>query len=119
MWILVVEDDDDLRSMLVDVLREEGFEVTEARNGREALDHIGASGPPAAILLDHVMPVMDAMTFLQERSRQPPLRRIPVVLLTALDPGKIEWPAGVEATSVRCKPVDVAELVSTLRRLCA
>jgi CheY-like chemotaxis protein len=117
--ILVVEDDDDLRAMLAEVLANERFQVHEARNGREALDHIDASGPPAAILLDHVMPIMDAMTFLQECARQPGLRRIPVILLTALDPGTIEWPDGVEQTSVHRKPVDVAELVSSLRRLCA
>jgi CheY-like chemotaxis protein len=118
-WILVVEDDDDLRAMLVEMLREERFQVHEARNGQEALEHIGVSGPPAAILLDHIMPVMDAMTFLQERSRQPSLQRIPVILLTALDPTKIEWPDGVEQITVHGKPVDIDVLLSSLRRMCA
>jgi CheY-like chemotaxis protein len=117
--ILVVEDDDDLRSMLVEVLAAHRFEVVEARNGRHALELLQHNGLPAAILLDHVMPVMDAMGFLEERARLPRLARVPVVLLTALDPSKIEWPAGIDQPAVHAKPIDVDALLSTLRRLCA
>jgi CheY-like chemotaxis protein len=118
--ILVVEDDEDLRTMLAELLSEHGFDVDQARNGRDALDHLQNGTPaPAAILLDHIMPVMDAMEFLEERARRPPLVGIPTLLLTALDPTKLTWPDGVEPPSVHGKPIDIDRLLAALDDICA
>lgn len=56
--VLVVEDDDDLREILADALRVEGYRVETASNGAEALAAIERS-PPCLMLLDLMMPVMN------------------------------------------------------------
>ena len=68
--VLVVEDNDDLRALLKDVLDDAGFEVTAVSNGAEALD-LARSWQPAAIVLDLMMPVMDGAAFLRERAQMP------------------------------------------------
>ncbi|MDQ4034552.1 MAG: response regulator [Chloroflexota bacterium] len=66
--ILVVEDDDTLRETLTEVLVEEGHEVRAAAHGHEALDHLDG-WEPHLILLDLMMPTMDAFAF-RTRQRQ-------------------------------------------------
>jgi CheY-like chemotaxis protein len=116
--VLLVEDDTDLRAMLAELLVDSGFEVIEARNGREALDQLEHDHHPDAIVLDHIMPVMDAMGFLQERARRADLQRIPVVLLTASDPAAVPLPDGVDPPEFVPKPVDLERLLALLSRFC-
>lgn len=82
--ILVVDDDPDARARLRSVLERNGWTVSEAANGREALD-IVAHAPPQLILLDLTMPVMDGFAFLHELRQRPGCHEIPVVVLTARD----------------------------------
>ncbi len=82
--ILVVDDDPDARARLRSVLERNGWTVSEAVNGREALD-IVAHAPPQLILLDLTMPVMDGFAFLHELRQRPGCNEIPVVVLTARD----------------------------------
>jgi CheY-like chemotaxis protein len=78
--ILVVDDDDDLRSGVVEILRDEGWEVREARHGAEALDAM-ATFAPAVMLLDYRMPVMDGGEVLRRLDGVTPPPS--VVLMTA------------------------------------
>jgi CheY-like chemotaxis protein len=57
--ILVVDDDDELRQMLVATLTAKGYEMTAARNGREALEILKSGVKPDLILMDLCMPEMD------------------------------------------------------------
>ena len=82
--ILVVDDDPDARARLRTVLTRNGWTVSEAGNGQEALDVV-AMAPPQLILLDLTMPVMDGFTFLRELRARPGCADIPVVVLTARD----------------------------------
>jgi CheY-like chemotaxis protein len=80
--VLIVDDDADLRSALSFSLQSEGHSVSEAANGRLALDAL-ASGPPIAlIILDLMMPVMDGIAFLAQKARGPG-RAIPVVIFSS------------------------------------
>ncbi|HZS41359.1 MAG TPA: response regulator [Polyangia bacterium] len=81
--VLVVEDDTDILSSLVEVMRDEGFEVSSAANGYQALSQL-ESGPIDLIFLDLMMPVMDGWRFLQEARRRFPELHAPVVLLSAV-----------------------------------
>lgn len=64
--ILIVEDDTDLRSAYVLILESEGYSVTSAANGKEALETIEKNGDPDIIFLDLRMPVMDGIAFLKQ-----------------------------------------------------
>ena len=81
---LVVEDDTDTRAWLTRMLREEGWAVVEAINGREALTRL-AEAVPDIMLLDLIMPEMDGFEFLDELRHHEPWRRLPVVVVTAAE----------------------------------
>ncbi len=61
--VLLVDDDDDVRRAVCEVLTDEGHEVREADNGRDAL----GAWEPDVIVLDLLMPEMDGWTFLAEQ----------------------------------------------------
>jgi CheY-like chemotaxis protein len=82
--ILIVEDDATMREMLHRVLEKEHWMVTEARNGRVALQRV-TEHPPDLILLDLMMAEMDGFEFLTELRKTPAWRTIPVVVVTAKD----------------------------------
>ena len=80
--VMVVDDDVDLCGMLEAFLGFEGFDVLTARNGSEALRQLHERRP-AVILLDMMMPVMDGVEFRLHQQREPSLRDIPVVCVSA------------------------------------
>jgi DNA-binding response OmpR family regulator len=77
--ILVVDDDEDIRSLLRELLDRAGYRVEEAPNGRAALRQLFET-PPALVLLDVSMPELDGYQTL-ERIRD--LSDVPVIMLTA------------------------------------
>jgi len=80
--VLVVEDDADTREMLQRTLEKEGWTVSEAENGRVALERI-AETPPGLILLDLIMPEMDGFQVVSELRKHEAWRSIPIVVVTA------------------------------------
>ncbi|MFZ4776433.1 MAG: Cache 3/Cache 2 fusion domain-containing protein, partial [Terrimicrobiaceae bacterium] len=82
--ILVVEDEPANRELLVRMLEKDGYRVTAAENGSIALECVAAD-PPALILLDLMMPVMDGFAFLEALRCSPGFSKIPVVVVTAKD----------------------------------
>lgn len=114
--ILVVDDDADLRRSLAEVLEEEGYEVSCANNGEEALKAL-AGVAPNAILLDLTMPVMDGWTFRDVQRNDPRLAGIPTVVISAAysDPHALE---GLGAEAFLAKPFEVSRLTETLQRIC-
>jgi adenylate cyclase len=81
---LVVEDDSETRNWLCRRLREEGWTVADAENGRVALARF-AEAPTDLVLLDLVMPEMDGFDFLDELRRSEVGRRTPVIVVTTAD----------------------------------
>jgi CheY-like chemotaxis protein len=80
--VLVVEDDEHTRTLYARTLAKAGWTVTEAENGRVALERIAAS-EPALVLLDLMMPEMDGFEFLDALRQDQSRRAIPVVVITA------------------------------------
>ncbi len=80
--ILIVEDEVSIRTLLADVLRGEGYAVTEAVNGLDALRVLGQERPDA-IVLDVMMPMMDGPTFARACHAQSRTRPIPILLVSA------------------------------------
>lgn len=109
--ILVVDDDPDLLDVTRFALEGEAFEVATARNGQEALELLRAGEPPGLVLLDLMMPVMNGWEFLEEVAKDPSLRAIPVVVLTAANPEGV--PGAVE---ILRKPIDLEELIEAVER---
>jgi PAS domain S-box-containing protein len=82
--VLLVEDDIDTRELIAGTLKKAGWTVSEAGNGKEALD-IMPSIQPRLILLDLMMPVMDGFEFLAAMRTNPEWQDIPVIVITAKD----------------------------------
>jgi adenylate cyclase len=80
----VVDDDDILRRGILQTLEREGWQVSEAGNGRAGLERL-AEGIPDVIVLDLMMPEMDGFEFLEELHRRADWREIPVLVVTAKD----------------------------------
>ena len=114
--ILVIDDDDDIRAVLAMVLDEAGFRVVTAANGREALEHLREDSQPDVILLDLMMPEMDGYQFRAEQQRDPALRAIPTLIVTAGTVTSRVEALGAEA--ILRKPVSLRRLVDTIRRFC-
>src|SRR3712207_6404701 len=84
--LLVVEDDQDIRETLQQALELEGYQVSTAGNGKEALDILHLADPPSRphlILLDLMMPIMDGWEFLEKARSTNLLSGIPVVIVSA------------------------------------
>ncbi|MFQ5954112.1 MAG: response regulator [Kiloniellales bacterium] len=82
--VLVVEDEKTTRQLLRRMLVGEGWQVSEAENGRVALERL-AEARPDLILLDLLMPEMDGFEFLSKLRQTPTMRHVPVVVVTAAD----------------------------------
>jgi CheY-like chemotaxis protein len=112
--ILVVEDDDITRAGFGVVLREHGYLVAEAANGKEALDYLRTHPAPNLILLAMFMPVMDGWRFLKHRDAA--WAAIPVVIVTTLGVASDDWAASLGACGCLRKPVSVEALLEQVGR---
>lgn len=115
--VLVVDDDQVLRSLLSKLLNALGYKVVEAGDGVEALAVVERN-PVTAILMDVMMPRMDGFEACRRVKEDPSSAHIPVVLITALTDNEHRR-QGIEAGAdeyVR-KPVEVADLLAVLKRV--
>ena len=113
--VLIVEDDEDLREMMAQLLMLEGFQAATVANGREALDYLHTTEKPSVILLDLMMPVMDGWEFRRRQQADPNLAPVPVIVLSALDPTRT---ATVDAVAFLKKPLDFDRLLELVREHC-
>lgn len=115
--VLIVEDDFDIRDLLVFVLNSNGYRATGVSNGLEAISHLRQTHETSLILLDLMMPIMDGWEFRQAQQGDPALGQIPVVLLSATDEVR-EHVGPLQAASYLCKPIDFSALLETVGRYC-
>ena len=111
--VLVVDDDPDIRALLVDVLSDEGYEARAANNGRDALAVID-DWHVDAIVLDLMMPVMDGWTFVEKLHASD--RRIPIVILSAATQLE-KHSASLGAIDFIPKPFDIEMLLPRIARM--
>jgi CheY-like chemotaxis protein len=105
-FVLIVDDDPNLLEVTSFVIESEGMAVETARNGEEALTSLRAGRLPRLVLLDLMMPVMSGWEFLDEVAKDPSLKVIPVVVLTAAERAQV--PGTVQ---VLRKPMDLGALL--------
>lgn len=111
--ILIVEDDDDLRELFAEVLRDGSYSVACARNGQEALAMLDEL-QPCLMLLDLMMPVMSGEELLQNLERTQRLGELPVVVVSAI----AEQSDAPGACRFMQKPIDLNALLAVAREFC-
>jgi len=82
-YALIVEDDDNARSLMRRASEKIFSHVVVAGNGLQALNEVSARGAPAMVLLDLMMPEMDGFAFLERFRAHPQCRSVPVIVVTA------------------------------------
>ena len=110
--VLVVDDDDDLREVLSEILDARGYAVDTAPDGAAALARLRGGLAPAIILLDLRMPRMSGWEFCREQQRDPRLAGIPVLVLSGGSTRGVAESLG--ARDVLSKPIDLDELATKL-----
>jgi DNA-binding response OmpR family regulator len=114
--VLVVEDDDAIRGLLMAALHREPFEVHTATNGAEALA-LTRSSDYAVILLDLMMPTLNGAEFLDAFLAISPQSRTVIFLMTAVDDINVGKMRPDRIHAVVRKPFDVLQLVAMVREV--
>ena len=111
-YILVVDDDDDFREALFEVVSEAGYPVEQAENGEVALRRIAAEAP-GIVLLDLKKPVLDGWGVVERLRKDPKTAAIPVLILSAYG---FEWESDlIGAQGFIPKSVGMEEILDRLR----
>lgn len=111
--VLLVENDAVTRADIAETLRDEGYEVDEARNGKDALELLNAAAtPPVLILLDLSTPIMNGWEFRRAQLADERHRSIPVALMTG-NAQADEFARELDARLLK-KPFDLNALLKLL-----
>jgi CheY-like chemotaxis protein len=109
MKVLIVDDEPDIRDSLCEFFEEEGYSVSSASNGAEALGLLRAGDLPGIIILDLIMPMMGGNELYSRMQSDPRLSGVPVLVSTS-NPSLV--PRGIPSLK---KPVDLTELLDLVR----
>jgi CheY-like chemotaxis protein len=110
--VLIVEDDEDVREMLKEILEAQGYRVHTAVNGREALTLLDGGLEPRVVLLDLFMPVVDGWEVYETLRRDGRLETMTVIITTS---ATHRIPAGA---SVLEKPLDFEQVIRAVAAVC-
>ncbi|HTU21545.1 MAG TPA: response regulator [Gemmataceae bacterium] len=117
--VLIVEDEAETNRLLCELLQREGVVCKGVEEGRQALAAANQA-PPAAILLDLMLPDMSGLEMVQQLRREGSLKRIPWIVLTALDDeASRQRSRELGADAYLTKPLQPQELMSEIRELLA
>lgn len=115
--ILIVDDDADLRTILVRTFKRDPYTLLEAEDGADAL-RICQEQPPDLVLLDIMMPGLEGVTACEQIRALPGMQHVPILMVTALeDPQTIERAFKVGATDYITKPINLGVLRQRVRYL--
>jgi CheY-like chemotaxis protein len=111
--ILVVDDEYSVAEVLESVLADASHEVITAMNGRQGLERLGDQ-LPNLILLDFMMPIMDAPAMLKKMKENPMYRDIPAIIMSSLPENAIKESAnGLYAAFLR-KPFKLGAMLAVV-----
>jgi len=112
-YILVVDDDDDFRETLCEVLTEAGYPVQQAENGEVAL-RAASEEQPGIVLLDLKMPVLDGWGVMERMRKDVRTASVPILILSAYG---FEWESELlGAQGYIPKSVGMDEILERVRR---
>jgi two-component system sensor histidine kinase/response regulator len=112
--ILIIDDEDDLRTMMVKVLKEEGFHTIEADNGSSALT-LAKNHRPDLIISDVIMDSGSGFMLQELLQDDPQTAAIPLILMTGQSKHAGAWESDPEVGYL-AKPFGVLELLSAVAR---
>lgn len=112
MRVLVVDDEREIRESLEEFLVDEGYSVSVAADGAEAMVRLRSEAPPQIVILDLLMPVMSGIEVYEAMQSDARLAAIPVIISTS-DPSRA--PSG---NLIMKKPINLDRLQSVIRRFC-
>jgi CheY-like chemotaxis protein len=115
--LLLVEDHDDLREAVAELLRCEDYAVAEATDGDDALAQLQAGLSPCLVLLDLNMPRASGWTFRAAQKHDPRLAAIPIVALSGHS-GVAQQAEALGMADYLSKPLDVEKLLRIVQRTC-
>jgi two-component system chemotaxis response regulator CheY len=113
--VLVVDDEEPIRATVTEALEMDGYQVSTASNGAEALEHVRAHHPDA-VVLDLMMPVMDGWQFLEACRREELCASTPVLVMSAYR-RLAETATTLGARACIAKPFDLDVLLGAVDRL--
>ena len=116
--VLVVDDDDAIRTLVERVLRREEFEVHSARDGHEAIEKLSRNDY-GTILLDLMMPRVDGLSVLRYLEAERPHVEKAVIVMTANLHGAAEAAKSRPAFTVLSKPFELDQLITHVRNCSA
>src|SRR5690349_13659803 len=108
--ILVVDDEQEIAALLADVLREAGYKVRKAVDGRSALAAV-QEHPPALIILDNMMPCLSGRDVVRSL-RADEFKHLPIIMMSAATSAEQLLKAG--ATDFISKPFDLDDLLDCI-----
>jgi len=114
--ILIIEDDEAIRTSLSDVLTSEGYKINEASNGKAAFEVLEGSSNPSLLLLDLMMPAMNGYEFSASIKKMPKYSSHPIIIMSASRDG--EQYAKQEGYPFLKKPLDVEDLLNLVAKFC-
>jgi CheY-like chemotaxis protein len=112
--ILIVEDNEDSRELLADLLSSQGYPVATAENGEVALRRMRDGDLPALMLLDLTMPVMDGWQLHSVMRADQELNEVPVIIVSAVDGPVV--PKGSQG--LLPKPIEFELLFAIVKHYC-
>ena len=115
-WVMIVDDEPDIRDALCETLERLNYRVSLATSGLDALRQLRLGARPAVILLDLMMPDMDGYQLLVELRRDAALARIPVLVITAAGDARSEA-SKLQVAGYLQKPCSSEEIVTTIERV--
>jgi len=114
MHVLVIDDDVPTREALTAVLEDDGHVVSQAADGREALNLLGRMELPDVALLDMMMPIMTGWRFLEVVRQSPTLRRLRVIVMSAASEQLLTTTG---AAAIVRKPLDIDHLLAVVHQV--
>jgi DNA-binding response OmpR family regulator len=116
--VMIVEDDEIIAHLLTHTLKQRGFSVNHAGNGKTAFESIASQPPPSIVLLDIILPFFDGFEVLDKIRNQKSWAKVPIIMLTS----KTQEPSVVRAFNAgvddyMTKPFQIEELMSRIHRL--
>lgn len=119
--IVVIDDDHDVRDVIVFALENDGFSVSSFENGKEGLDALNEmkiESLPGLIIVDYLMPEMDGVTFINQiKNSFPKLANIPVAISSAMGAMNSSIIKDNDIILLH-KPMDLDDLLKVARQHC-